>query len=86
MKKLSAEHNNQSWYKCESGNMPEDNKEYSGRHIINCLVTTSNNKVTKVQRIQYKNYDGNFEDRWYWGRIFGECIAWQPLPEPYKCK
>lgn len=67
------------WIKCEPGKMPEDDPKYSGRKIINVLVTTKSGIVTKVQRKQYKN-------KWWWGRIYGEPSAWMPLPEPYKEK
>lgn len=56
--------------------MPEDDKRYEGKKVINVLVTTATNKVTKVQRQFYR-------DHWYWGRIYGEAKAWMPLPEPY---
>lgn len=57
--------------------MPEDDKRYEGKKVINVLVTTNRGMVTKVQR-QY--YDGT----WYWGRINGGMKAWMPLPEPYR--
>lgn len=36
-----------------------------------------------MQRINRRNYDGIYED-WCWGRIYGNVIAWQPMPERYK--
>lgn len=30
--------------------MPEDDERYKGKKVINVLVTTATNKVTKVQR------------------------------------
>jgi hypothetical protein len=42
------------------------------------LVTTNSDKVTKVQRRTYEDGD------WHWGRIYGECKVWMPLPKPYK--
>ena len=36
--------------------MPEDDKRYEGKKVINVLVTTNRGMVTKVQR-QY--YDGH---------------------------
>lgn len=65
------------WIKCVEGQMPEDDKRYKGKKVINVLVTTNRGMVTKVQR-QY--YDGI----WYWGRITGGMRAWMPLPEPYR--
>lgn len=70
------------WIPCKD-KMPEDDERYKGKKIINVLVTTSTNKVTKVQRKHHKNYDGTYNG-WYWGRVYGECKAWMPLPEPYK--
>lgn len=65
------------WIKCVEGQMPEDDKRYEGKKVINVLVTTNRGMVTKVQR-QY--YDGT----WFWGRINGGMRAWMPLPEPYR--
>lgn len=59
--------------------MPED-FNYKGNKILNVLVTTATGKVTKVQRIQ----DYGDKHIWRWGRIFGECKAWMPLPQHYK--
>ena len=36
------------WIKCVPGQMPEDDKRYKGRKVINVLVTTANGEVTKV--------------------------------------
>lgn len=58
--------------------MPEDDNRYEGKKVINVLVTTNRETVTKVQRI-YDPYHG-----WYWGRIYGGMKAWMPLPEPYR--
>lgn len=71
-----------NWIPCSKA-MPEDTAEYAGRHVINVIVETNKGLITKVQRIHRKNYDGVY-DRWSWGRIFGDVIAWQPLPERYK--
>ena len=60
-----------------SEKLPEEDERYKGRKAIDVLVTTSNGRVTKVQRQSKYNY-------WCWGRIYGEPTAWQPLPEPYK--
>lgn len=57
--------------------LPEDDERYKGRKVIDVLVTTAKGKVTKVQRQSHNGY-------WWWGRIYGEPTAWQPLPEPYK--
>lgn len=57
--------------------LPEEDERYKGRKVIDVLVTTAKGKVTKVQRQSHKGY-------WWWGRIYGEPTAWQPLPEPYK--
>ena len=65
------------WIKCTEGQMPEDDKRYEGKKVINVLVTTNRGMVTKVQR---QCYDGT----WYWGRINGDMRAWMPLPEPYR--
>lgn len=59
--------------------LPEEDERYKGRKAIDILVTTSNERVTKVQR--QSKYD-----HWCWGRIYGEPTAWQPLPKPYKEK
>lgn len=60
-----------------SEKLPEEDERYKGRKAIDVLVTTSNGRVTKVQRQSKYDY-------WCWGRIYGEPTAWQPLPEPYK--
>lgn len=57
--------------------LPEEDERYKGRKAIDVLVTTSNGRVTKVQRQSKYDY-------WCWGRIYGEPTAWQPLPKPYK--
>lgn len=59
--------------------LPEEDERYKGRKAIDVLVTTSNGRVTKVQRQSKYDY-------WCWGRIYGEPTAWQPLPKPYKEK
>lgn len=69
------------WIKCVEGQMPEDNKRYEGKKIINVLVTTNKGIVTKAQRI-HNTFDKN--DYWYWGRINGGMRAWMPLPEPFR--
>lgn len=56
--------------------LPEEDERYKGRKVIDVLVTTAKGKVTKVQRQSHNGY-------WWWGRIYGEPTAWQPLPEPY---
>ena len=66
-----------NWIPCKPGHMPEDDKRYEGKKIINVLVTTVTGRVTKVQRC--KN-----GDHWYWGRIYGQPKAWMPLPKPYR--
>lgn len=66
------------WTKCTEGQMPEDDKRYEGKKVINVLVTTNRGMVTKVQRYKYD------ETTWFWGRINGGMRAWMPLPEPYK--
>lgn len=71
------------WIPCKEGQMPEDSG-YINKEIINCLVTTDKGIVTKVQRIRYTDYNGQKEDKWYWGRIRGEMRAWMPQPKPYK--
>lgn len=58
--------------------MPEDDKRYGCKKVINVLVTTNRGMVTKVQRLQ------DIDGKWYWGRILGGMRAWMPLPEPYK--
>ena len=57
--------------------LPEEDERYKGRKVIDVLVTTAKGKVTKVQRQSHNGY-------WWWGRIYGEPTAWQPLQEPYK--
>lgn len=57
--------------------LPEEDERYKGRKVIDVLVTTAKGKVTKVQRQSHNDY-------WWWGRIYGEPTAWQPLQEPYK--
>lgn len=57
--------------------LPEEDERYKGRKVIDVLVTTAKGKVTKVQRQSHNGY-------WWWGRIYGEPTAWQPLPETYK--
>lgn len=74
---------NDNWFKF-SELRPEQCEEYKGKHIIDILITTSRGKVTKVQYIQRKNYNGEWEDYWYCGRIYGEAIAWMPLPSAYR--
>lgn len=66
------------WIKCVEGQMPEDDKRYGCKKVINVLVTTNRGVVTKVQRLQ------DIDGKWYWGRILGSMRAWMPLPEPYK--
>ena len=44
------------WIKCIPGQMPEDDERYKGNKVINVLVTTSNGKVTKVQRLLCDGY------------------------------
>lgn len=77
-----------TWIPC-SKSMPEDiltyNKDTS-QPVINVLVTTENGKVTKLQRIGDKGYDGEHKLTWHWGRIRGGIKAWQQLPEGYKCE
>lgn len=72
--KVSCE--NGGWIPVEE-KLPEDDERYKGRKVIDVLVTTAKGKVTKVQRQSHNGY-------WWWGRIYGEPTAWQPLPEPYK--
>lgn len=69
------------WIKCISGQMPEDDKRYKGKKVINVIATTNKGVVTKVQRIF-----NDYANTWYWGRICGGMRAWMPLPEPYKEK
>lgn len=57
--------------------LPEENEKYKGRKVIDVLVTTARGNVTKVQRQSHN-------DTWWWGRIYGQPTAWQPLPEPYR--
>lgn len=38
------------WIKCAEGKMPEDDKRYEGKKVVNVLVTTNRGIVTKVQR------------------------------------
>lgn len=68
------------WIKCVPGQMPEDDEKYKGRKTIGVLVTTANGQVTKAQR--QRSY--NNKDKWIWGRVYGECKAWMPLPKEYK--
>lgn len=56
--------------------LPEEYERYKGRKVIDVLVTTAKGKVTKVQRQSHNGY-------WWWGRIYGEPTAWQPLLESY---
>ena len=49
------------WIKCVEGQMPEDDKRYDGKKVINVLVTTNRGMVTKVQR---QCYDGT----WFLGK------------------
>lgn len=67
------------WIKCVPGQMPEDDKRYKGRKVINVLVTTASGEVTKVQRM----YKGS-KIGWRWSRIYGEAKVWMLLPESYK--
>ena len=69
---------NDGWIPVEE-RLPEEDERYKGRKAIDVLVTTSNGRVTKVQRQSKYDY-------WCWGRIYGEPTAWQPLPKPYKEK
>lgn len=77
--KVRANNLHNGWIPCSKG-LPEDCEEYSNKKIIDVLVTTSQGKVTKVQRI-HNTYN---KDYWYWGRILGEMKAWMPLPKGYK--
>lgn len=70
--------NNVCWIPCEV-KMPEDDEKYNGKKIIDVLITTDRGKVTKVQRINRHK-----DDYWYWSRIYGDPIAWMPLPKAYK--
>lgn len=67
---------NDDWIPVEE-RLPEEDERYKGRKVIDVLVTTAKGKATKVQRQSHNGY-------WWWGRIYGEPTAWQPLPEPYK--
>ena len=67
------------WIKCVPSQMPEDDKRYKDRKVINVLVTTASGEVTKVQRM----YKGS-KAGWWWSRIYGEPKAWMLLPESYK--
>lgn len=62
--------------------LPEEYIRYAGRHKIDVIVETNKGLITKVQRIHRRDYNGIY-DYWYWGRIYGSVIAWQPLPERY---
>lgn len=67
--------------------LPEEDKRYKNKKIVQVLVTTKNGKVTKVQRRKLKDYwTKEYTDCWNWDRIREEPIAWMPLPEPYKIK
>lgn len=68
------------WIVCKDGQMPED-FNYKNNKVLNVLVTTATGKVTKVQRI-LEPY--GIESFWRWGRVYGKCKAWMPLPDPYK--
>lgn len=68
------------WIICKEGQMPED-FNYKNNKKLNILVTTESGIVTKVQRIREPYGDKAF---WRWGRVYGDCKAWMPLPEPYK--
>ena len=68
------------WIVCKDGQMPED-FNYKNNKVLNVLVTTATGKVTKVQRILEPYGIKSF---WRWGRIYGKCKAWMPLPDPYK--
>lgn len=75
----------EDWIPC-SQQMPEDVLPYNKKAnhpAINVLITTKTGQVTKLQRIGAKGYDGNHNLFWYWGRIYGDVLAWQPLPEKY---
>lgn len=76
---------NTCWVLCEI-KMPEECNEYKGREVIDVLVTIDKNTVTKVQRIKMKNYNGEPENHWYWGRVRGNIRAWMPLPRGYKLR
>ena len=71
-----GEMENGDWIPVEE-KLPEDDERYKGRKVIDVLVTTAKGKVTKVQRQSHNGY-------WWWGRIYGEPTAWQPLPKSYK--
>ena len=68
------------WIVCKDGQMPED-FNYKNNKVLNVLVTTEAGKVTKVQRILEPYGIKSF---WRWGRVYGKCKAWMPLPDPYK--
>ena len=74
--KTKVASDNDGWIPVEE-RLPEEDERYKGRKVIDVLVTTAKGKVTKVQRQSHNGY-------WWWGRIYGEPTAWQPLPEPYK--
>lgn len=74
--KTKVASDNDGWIPVEE-KLPEEDERYKGRKVIDVLVTTAKGKVTKVQRQSHNGY-------WWWGRIYGEPTAWQPLPEPYK--
>lgn len=76
--KTKVASDNDGWIPVEE-RLPEEDERYKGRKAIDVLVTTSNGRVTKVQRQSKYDY-------WCWGRIYGEPTAWQPLPKPYKEK
>ncbi len=74
------------WISCSNA-LPEDILTYNQKVSspkIDVLVTTKHGKVTKLQRIGEKGYDGKHELSWHWGRIYSDVIAWQPLPERYR--
>lgn len=74
------------WIPCSKA-MPEDILTYNKKAthpVINVFATLSSGKVTKLQRIGDKGYDGNHEISWHWGRIYSNVLAWQPLPEKYE--
>lgn len=81
---IKAELSNR-WIPC-SKVMPEDILPYNKKvnhPAINVLVTTKTGQVTKLQRIGDKGDDANNNLFWYWGRIYSDVVAWQPLPEKY---
>lgn len=61
--------------------LPENDKQYKDKKVIDVLVTTKRGYVTKVRRYKDTYYG---KDLWYWGRLRSDIIAWMPLPEPYK--